>query len=162
MGLNPKPGVPPCPWDELKPTPTTILLLDLYLRRQDVIDRIDDLADSDIQAIETGKHLSKLDIAKLYVEISGEDVDPRLVVEGRQKGEVIQLLADAVGFHAAVEQQEVVKEQAIQVLLYFQTGDTADRMPSLPHSSHVDLDLEAQRKRERKRRSPGPIHTIAD
>lgn len=145
MTMNPKPGALPCSWDGLTPANgAAILVIDLYLRRQDVVDRIDHLADSDIQGAANGRNLSKLDLAKLYVELGDHDEDPDIVVQGRTKGDVLRLLADEIGFFASHDQEEIVKEQTIQVLLFLQTGATAPRMPSLPHNAGVDLDLKRQ------------------
>lgn len=150
MTMNPKPGKLPADWDALTPpNGATILVIDQHLTREDVVDRIDALADSDIQGANERKDLTKLDMAKLYLETIDADGDPEDVADGRMKGDVLRLLADEIGFFASREQEEIVKEQSIQVLLYLKTGLTAPRMPSLPTTSRVSDVLDRHRTRRR-------------
>jgi len=149
---RPKPGTLPFDIDDVDfVTGATILLVDLYLGRRDVIDRIDALVAFDLSPAAGGKELSKPDLARLYVAISGSDDDPKALAAGRRKGDLVRLLADDIGFFASDDQQEPVKEQVIQIWLFLAVDDTAERMPSLPRQSAIDVDLAAQEQAPTRR-----------
>lgn len=146
MTKNPKLGTLPDGINLDDPDGVTVLLVDAYLRRQDIVDRIDDATDVRIDGAEDRRGLSKRDLARLYVDISGVDDHPADIEAGRLKGDVLRLLADEIGFFASEDQDEVVKEQTIQIWLYLTAGSVAPRMPTLPPSSDIDIDLARQNR----------------
>lgn len=157
MTTNPKPGTLPWDLDDVDGVDgTTILVVDMHLSRSHLVDRIDDAVDFDLEPAAGGKNLSSIDLARLYAAVSDDERDPYFLTSRHRKGRLTRLLGDELGFYATDAQSEPVKEQVIQIWLALATGDVADRMPTLPHQSTIDIDLAEQGNGPRTRPARSP------
>ena len=132
MTKNPKPDDLPASIDDL-PELTRPLVLDVYLSRQGVIDRI--VAQTGISIDPSDGALTHLELAALYRHLDDpERRDPRTIRREQQKYAIIQDLAALYGFDAADDQDSLRKSQLVHILLSVATGTRPDRftLPSDP------------------------------
>lgn len=146
MTRNPKPNELPKRIDDL-PDWSAPLIVDQYLSRAAVIDRIDAHTGADIDPATGRGHFTHLETARLYRHhADDEHRQPRTIRRDLPKYDLIHRLGDIFGFDAADDQDTLRKSQMVHVLLVLATGDVPDAftLPSDPDdrgSSQPDVPV---------------------
>lgn len=107
------------------PTDTRPLLIDMYLSRSDIIQRIDDTVDV-IDADPSTGYITHRNLCRLLADRVGDERRPNLIAHKDNKGAVIRRLADHYGFGAGEDQRSLVKSQLIHLLIVEATDSTPD------------------------------------
>lgn len=130
MTKNTKSGTLPDTFEEqLQNNPDSALLVaDLYLGRDDVLERIAQAVDVDLDSASTG-HLDHDDYARLFQAVDGTDRPVRLLKRDHRKATLAQKVADAAGADVDIEDgaDGYRKDQAIRVWFALHPATDQDR-----------------------------------
>lgn len=119
---------------------TAPLIIDQYLSRTGVLERIDARTDADIGRATGRRYLSREHLAALVDEHAQDDVDVSGSKHDVQKGELIDRLGDVFDFDTTSDQDHLRKSQMVHVLLVLATDRTPDpfTVPSDPDDQTAD------------------------